>query len=337
MIVVKANPDHTEQIVGEAGEPAVPRRAGFPGGGQRKALRPHLGSGALVHHVNQDAVDKVRDARIKHELVYRRGFFERISTRAHNALHEQGVSASTHGGKGRVGAGHLDRRQLIRAESDGGRRPDIGSQTHLAGDLHDASITDHFGDLHGGHIQRVGQRLPHGDVAHEPFAVVVGGVLLSVEFKHGGLVVDRSCRSDERLSAVHGVVEGGCIDEGFEHRTGLAVRQGMVQLALAVVSTANERFDFARAGIQRDQGNLRRRNDLGLLGVGFAGLFILLGQQRIDVFHPGIDGGGGSALNLWVERGVNAIVGVEEVLFGIFFEQMVFDHVNKIGSFAADK
>src|SRR6516162_2858783 len=70
VIVVETNPDHTNQIVGEASEPAVSGSARFSRGRQGEAFSPHLGTGTLVDHVDEDAVDQVGDTWVKHESIY---------------------------------------------------------------------------------------------------------------------------------------------------------------------------------------------------------------------------------------------------------------------------
>jgi hypothetical protein len=197
---------------------------------------------------------------------------------------------------------HIDGRHFIGAQSDCGSRPDVCAQTHLTGDLHHAAVSDELGHFHGGYVQRIGQRVARADFAHEFFAIIVGRVFRAVILEGRGLVVDGCCGSDDRLNPVDGVIEGCRINERFEDRAGLAVCQGVIELALPVVATADDRFDFSRARIKCHQRNLSLRNRFvaSLFGQRAAPFVVSLGQKQVDIFHPCVDRGGRGALKSWI-------------------------------------
>ena len=133
------------------------------------------------------------------------------------------------------------------------------AEAHLARDLHDAAVADQLGDFDGGDVEGIGEGFADGDAAHESGAVIVGRVLLAVELESGGLVVDGGGGSDDGLNAIDGVVKSGGVDERLEDRAGLTMRERVIELALAVVAAADDRFDFAGARIERDEGDLGLR------------------------------------------------------------------------------
>ena len=183
--------------------------------------------------------------------------------------------------------------------------------------MHYPAVADELGDLDGGDVEGVGEGFAGGDAAHEFLAEIVGGVFLAVEFEGGGLIVDGGGGGDDGLDVIDGIVEGGGVDEGLEDGAWLAMSQGVIQLALAVVSAADDRFDFAGAGIECDQ----RALDLGDRLVGSL-LFLLLlplrvffGEQGVHVLHAGLNGSSGGALQRGVQRGVDAEILAGQLVF----------------------
>ncbi len=81
----------------------------------------------------------------------------------------------------------------------------------------------------------------------------------------------------------------------------------------------------------RDQRDLRLRHRLALFLPGG----VAAGEKLVDVLHADLHGLGGRALEIGIERGVDAIALVFEIGLGEIFEQVVFHHVHKIGSGAA--
>ena len=82
-------------------------------------------------------------------------------------------------------------------------------------------------------------------------------------------------------------------------------------------------------GIERDEG------DLGI-DVGFAGLLVFevnLVDLRIDDGDGLFDGGGGKALQVGIERSVDAQAFAIEVALAEFLIQLLVDEVDEVGRF----
>ena len=203
--------------------------------------------------------------------------------------------------------------------------------------MHHSTVADQFRDFDGRDVQRIRQSIPHRDAAHEFFPVVVRSVFLPVEFERSGLVIDGRSRRDDRLHSVNGIVQGRGINERFENRPRLAMRQSVIELAQPVIPPANHRLDLAVARIERYQRNLglRDRVTASLLGQLSLPLGVLLRQQRIHVLHPRVDRGGCSALQRGVKRGVNAKILAEQLVRGVLVKQMIFHHVHEIRRFGS--
>ncbi len=105
----------------------------------------------------------------------------------------------------------------------------------------------------------------------------------------------------------------------------------MVELRDAVVAAADEREDLAGVRVERDERDLRIGDGAGLLT--FGGL-VQLADELVDVLHADFDGFGGGALELGVERGVDAQALVGEVLVADALDELVVDEVDEVGSFA---
>ncbi len=80
---------------------------------------------------------------------------------------------------------------------------------------------------------------------------------------------------------------------------------------------------------------LRDRLVRAFLGLLLTPAVIFLGQKNVDILHPGFDRGRGSPLQGGIKRGVNAKIFAQQVAFGVFVEQVVLDHVDEVGGFAA--
>src|SRR5579872_30497 len=124
-VVVETDPNDTDEIIGEACEPAVARGAGFTGGGQREAARANTGGGAVVHHVLHQAGDQEGDARVEDAFGLRRGFLEDFAVRADDVVDELGFGACAAVGERGVGGGDIDRRHFVGTKRDGGSRLDV--------------------------------------------------------------------------------------------------------------------------------------------------------------------------------------------------------------------
>ena len=107
----------------------------------------------------------------------------------------------------------------------------------------------------------------------------------------------------------------------------------MIQLALAVITPANQCPNFSGQRIHRHQRNLHVRRRLSRLG--FFPRRVFLGQQLVHLFSADLYRGGRGALQLRIERGVNAEALRFQILLRKMFEQMILDHVHKIRRGAA--
>ncbi len=134
-----------------------------------------------------------------------------------------------------------------------------------------------------------------------------------------------------RDSAVEGGVVGGGVDEGLEDGAGGAIGDGVIELRDAVVAAADEREDLSGVGVERDEGDLRVGDGPGLFAFR---CFVPLADDLVDVLHADLDGIGGGALQVGVERGVDAEVLMREVLIADALHELVVDEVDEVGSLA---
>ena len=61
---------------------------------------------------------------------------------------------------------------------------------------------------------------------------------------------------------------------------------------------------------------------------------VQLADELVDVLHADLDGLGGGALELGVERGVDAEALVREVLVADALDELVVDEIDEVGGFA---
>src|SRR5437667_3722429 len=168
---------------------------------------------------------------------------------------------------------------------------------------------------------------------------MVACVPFAVEFERRGLVVDGGRRREDGLHVVYGIVERRRIDKRFEDRARLAVRQGVIELALPVIPSADNSLDFPIPRVERDQRHLHLWNGfvtsfLGQLALPFV---IPFRQQRVHVLHAGFDGRDRVALERRVERRVHAEVLAQQFVLGVFVEQVVVHLVHEIRRFSSGR
>ena len=116
-------------------------------------------------------------------------------------------------------------------------------------------------------VESIGRR----DVAVIFILVIVRVVVLVVPKGEGGLlVVEHGDRRKESVGAVvvkldagDCRVEGRGVDEGLEDGPGGPIGDGVVELALAVVASADQRQHLAGVRVERDQRDLRIRDVAG--------------------------------------------------------------------------
>jgi hypothetical protein len=97
------------------------------------------------------------------------------------------------------------------------------------------------------------------------------------------------------------VLKGRGVDERLEDGAGGPLGNRVVQLRVAVAAPADQRQHLAGVRIERDQRHLRI--DVGLPGLS---LRVQLVHLLVDDVNGGVDGRGGSALQIGIERGVDA-------------------------------
>ena len=105
----------------------------------------------------------------------------------------------------------------------------------------------------------------------------------------------------------------------------------MVELRDAVVAAADEGEDLSGVGVDGDERDLRVGDGGGGLALG--GL-VLLADDVVDDLDAGFDGLGGGALEIGVERGVDAEVLVGGVLVADALDDLVVDEIDEVGGFA---
>src|ERR1700723_1741684 len=175
------------------------------------------------------------------------------------------------------------------------------------------------------------QSVAHRHRSVKFLAVIVRSVFLAVEIECSGNVLYGSNRRYHRLHALCGVLKRGGVYKWLERGTRLAMSQGMIQLAFAIIASANQGAYLPRARIHGNQRRLHLRNGLALL----LPRGIALGQEFVYSEHPGLNRGASGALKLWIECGVDAIALRLEIGFRKLIEQMVFHHIHEIRRGAA--
>ena len=105
----------------------------------------------------------------------------------------------------------------------------------------------------------------------------------------------------------------------------------MVELRDAVVAAADQGEDLAGVGVEGDESDLRISDGTRLLALG--GL-VLPANNLVDIAHADLYGLGGGALQVGVERGVDAQALVGEVLVADALDELVVDEVDEVGGFA---
>ena len=265
----------------------------------------------------------------------RREFLQRCAVRVNHDAQKLRFRANPHCGKRCIPRGNIDRRHFIRTESDGWCWLNVVAEAHFPRDLHHPAVADEFRDFDGRDVEGIRQGVAHRDAPHEFFSIVIRSIFLAVKLECRWLVVDCRGGRDDGLHAVNSVIQCRRINKRFEHRSRLAMRQRMIQLALPVIAPANDRLDFSGPRVQRDQRDLCLRDRLAtsLLGLIAPPLVVFFCQEQIHILHPRIDSGGRCTLQSGIERRVNTEILAQQFVLGVFVEQVVFHHVDEVGRF----
>ncbi len=330
-VVVVADPDDAEEIGGVAGEPGVVAGSGFAGGGGGEAVAADGGGGAAGHDAFHEGLGEEGDAGIEDLFGLRGIVCDNIAVGTAYAGEHPGSDVDAAVGKDCVGAGHVDGRGAVGADRDGRGGPG-GGDTGGTGEGGDVFVADFLGEGYGGDVERVGDGVCSGDHAGVlALFEVAGRVGLAVGAEVLWVVVDAGERGEDSAFVKRGSVErgvvGGGIDEGLEDGPGGAIRDGVIELRDSVVAASDEGEDLAGVRVERDEGDLRVRD------VCFIAL-VLFADHLVDVLHADIDGLRRGALQVGVERGVDAETLVGEVLIADALGELIVDKIDEVGSFA---
>ncbi len=178
-----------------------------------------------------------------------------------------------------------------------------------------------LGEGDGGDIERVGEGVGGGDHAGVLAAFEVAGDVAVAEVL--GVVIEAGDGGEgagAEIGAVERGVEGGGVDEGLEDGAGGALGEGVVELGGAVVAAADKGEDLAGVGVEGDE------RDLGI------GVSVVLADELVYVAHAGFNGFRGDALELGVERGVDAEGLVVQVVAETL-DELFMDEVDEVGGF----
>ena len=219
-------------------------------------------------------------------------------------------------GKHRVCPCHLKRRHGIGTECDGGRRLNAGVQSRTACHRYDRGEAHHLCHLYSRHVVRFRQRLPQSQRTEDLLVKINRPVGFVVENESRGSIVHGTRRSQNVLSALDPGIHGCRIDKWFEHRSRRPFRENPVQLAVGVIPSTDQSFDFASVRIERNQSGFRPRPPL-----------VALRQHFVYFVHSGFDGFAGGALQIQVDRRINALGAVFRLIDRL---QFIADQIEKI-------
>ena len=261
LAAVEADPHRHQQPRRVADEPRVAPvvgGAGLAGDGLGGGDAARAGAGAGLDDALQQRGDEVglggRDDLHRLGGVVGRHVAVAVADGAHG---HGAVRPQPAVGQRQIGAGELERRRLERSERHGGYRGQLAVEAERAGGVDDGGQPNALGDPHGGGVQRVLERAPHGHPALVIVLVVARAPRLVADRDHQRHVVHhRGRRQGGRVVAV--LAQRGQVHERLERGARLASRQRRaVVLALRVVATADQRANLAAGRVERDQRRLQ--------------------------------------------------------------------------------
>jgi hypothetical protein len=224
-----------------------------------------------------------------------------------DAVDRDRLAVGAAGGQGRVGVGHLQRRDADPQAADPLRRDPVefGRDPHRFRRLRHALGPDVEVELGEHGVVGADRRLLQVD---RSLVALVGGRHLPVA-PVGEVEIQRFRRVVGRVG-VDALLDRGRQHEGLEGRAGLAAALGgEVELGLLVAGAGDHRPNPAVAGVDRDQ---RRR------GVG------RVRQRTAHRFQPDL-------LQAEVDRGVDLEAAAADQLGAVLGDQLVFDVVEEVG------
>ncbi len=307
--LVEADPDHGDEVGGEAREPGVGEVLGGAGLARDRAVEPGPGfdAGAARHHVlhHRHHLEDGRgvghgwagvgEQRLDRGVGGAGGALHLIAPPQHMAVavldhvdQGGGDDAAPFGERG-IGAGKPKHGGLDRPERGGKDARHVLNNAEIRRRLGDRVHADEIGHAQRHQVARVLERLMQRHRAIEVHLVIIGPPFaLRAEIDHEGRVEEALARRDAALHR-------GEIDEGLEARARLAVGLGgAVELADRVRKAAREGEHAAGARIERDQGSLDLRDLAELEADRSFGPRLGLDHHHVaggeDVAHPARDG-----------------------------------------------
>ncbi len=158
-VVVEADPDDAQQIVGEAGEPAVVVGAGLAARGLGELMREASADpGSAVQHVLEHVGHNVGDARVHDADFFGRLPVQDVSVGVADFADEVGALHDAAVDEGRICAGDLKRRGFVGAERCCRRGLDVVADFRARRHVNDSVVADQLGDFDGGDVDGLAQR-----------------------------------------------------------------------------------------------------------------------------------------------------------------------------------
>ena len=171
------------------------------------------------------------------------------------------------------------------------------------------------------------ERIPQrGDAVKHMFKVsrLIGFAIVP---KRRRLIDNGRRWSEGARPAGNGRIHRGGIDERLEDGPGLALCEHVVKLARAIIASAHQSLDRSRVRVERDQGDL-------CFGKGDVLMTLLFFEQIVDELHPDTYRVVGGALQIQVQRRIDAIgFGLEIIVLKTVL-QLVVHQVYEVRSIA---
>ena len=234
-----------------------------------------------------------------------------------------------------IRAGHIERRGVVGA--DGHRRRALRAfDPGIAGQRRHAIEAHHAGQADGRVVVRSHESEAGSHLAVKLAFIVARRVLVLRSLAVGGLrVVQHGDRRKEfGLPRQHRAFDGGLkgrrIDERLEDGARGTVRDRVVHLRRAIAAPAHQRQHLAGVGIERNQRHLRIDVRLAQLPVARMQLVHL----RVHDVNGGVDGLRCQALQIGIERGVDAQAFAVEIAVAEPLRELVVHQIDKVGRFA---
>ena len=315
-VVIEAHPRQREHARREADEPRVAlvvRRPGLPRRDLAKAERARAGRGAAIehafHHVDQDVhVARREDL---HRLDVAAGGDDAVAIVGDesNRAQRQARADARDGGE-RVR--HLDGGDADRAEEHGRLIVDFRVDAEDAHGVDDRIEPAGQADAHRGGVERLLERLAHGDGLVVVVLVVARRpVRREAALEHEARVADQRRRRD--VLARQARLECRGVDERLDQRADLPFRvERAIELARVVIAAADQRHDLARRDVHVNDGALQRLVASAQTAVAALQRF----QSRLERARRGV-------LRVEIDRGVDLQPAALDVLDAVVARRLL--------------